>query len=262
MSSMRNAVQRRNHRERAQPEERAKWGLLEKHKDYSARAKDFNVKKTKLKSLRKLAGEKNPDEFYFGMMSKGKNAATSAVERRKKRAMPHNDTPGHKAMTQEAVRLAKTQDMGYIRTERNKAMKEVRALEQRVKGIKGNGKKIVFADDEEEQMEKMWSGVNMDENDDDESDEYDDDSEEEEREKRVPRAPLSKEEIQARDFKRMQQREAEKLAHFLDAAQEKLKVLTEAEEQLELQRAKMAKSTTVGGVNKNGVKWKVRERKR
>lgn len=32
MSSIRNAVQRRNHKERAQPEERAKWGLLEKRK--------------------------------------------------------------------------------------------------------------------------------------------------------------------------------------------------------------------------------------
>lgn len=32
MSSMRNAVQRRNHKERAQPAERAKWGILEKHK--------------------------------------------------------------------------------------------------------------------------------------------------------------------------------------------------------------------------------------
>lgn len=32
MSSMRNAVQRRNHRERAQPLEREKWGILEKHK--------------------------------------------------------------------------------------------------------------------------------------------------------------------------------------------------------------------------------------
>lgn len=30
MSSMRNAVQRRNHKERAQPLEREKWGLLEK----------------------------------------------------------------------------------------------------------------------------------------------------------------------------------------------------------------------------------------
>ena len=32
MSSMRNAGQRRNHKERAQPEERKKWGLLEKRK--------------------------------------------------------------------------------------------------------------------------------------------------------------------------------------------------------------------------------------
>lgn len=32
MSSMRNAVQRRNHKERAQPLEREKWGILEKNK--------------------------------------------------------------------------------------------------------------------------------------------------------------------------------------------------------------------------------------
>ena len=29
---MRNAIQRRNHKERAQPIEREKWGILEKHK--------------------------------------------------------------------------------------------------------------------------------------------------------------------------------------------------------------------------------------
>ena len=32
MSSMRNAVQRRNHKERGQVSGREKWGLLEKHK--------------------------------------------------------------------------------------------------------------------------------------------------------------------------------------------------------------------------------------
>lgn len=32
MSSMRNAVQRRNHRERGQLQGREKWGILEKHK--------------------------------------------------------------------------------------------------------------------------------------------------------------------------------------------------------------------------------------
>ncbi|TVY86538.1 putative U3 small nucleolar RNA-associated protein [Lachnellula willkommii] len=64
MSSMRNAVQRRNHRERGQPEERKKWGLLEKSKDYKLRAADHKVKKTKLKQLKQKVLDKNPDEFY------------------------------------------------------------------------------------------------------------------------------------------------------------------------------------------------------
>lgn len=37
MSSMRNAVQRRQHRERGQLEGREKWGILEKHKVGHAR---------------------------------------------------------------------------------------------------------------------------------------------------------------------------------------------------------------------------------
>jgi hypothetical protein len=32
--------------------------------DYSARARDFNQKKAKLKQLRQKVLEKNPDEFY------------------------------------------------------------------------------------------------------------------------------------------------------------------------------------------------------
>lgn len=36
MSSMRNAVQRRNHRERGQLEGREKWGILEKHKVHTS----------------------------------------------------------------------------------------------------------------------------------------------------------------------------------------------------------------------------------
>lgn len=63
MSSMRNAVQRRNHKERGQPEERQRLGLLEKHKDYSARARDFGEKKKKLKALKQKVLDKNPDEF-------------------------------------------------------------------------------------------------------------------------------------------------------------------------------------------------------
>ncbi|KAL4799020.1 small-subunit processome, partial [Aspergillus venezuelensis] len=69
MSSMRNAVQRRNHRERGQLQGREKWGILEKHKDYSLRAKDYSQKKQKIKRLEEKVRDRNPDEFAFGMMS-------------------------------------------------------------------------------------------------------------------------------------------------------------------------------------------------
>ncbi|MBA0750059.1 hypothetical protein Gogos_003921 [Gossypium gossypioides] len=44
MSSLRNAISRRAHKERAQPSSRKKFGLLEKHKDYVVRAKAFHKK--------------------------------------------------------------------------------------------------------------------------------------------------------------------------------------------------------------------------
>jgi U3 small nucleolar RNA-associated protein 11 len=48
----------------------------------------------------------------------------------------------------------------------------------------------------------------------------------------------------------------------LEAAKARLKVLTDVEDALDLQRAKMAKLVTVGGINKHGVRFKIRERKR
>jgi len=235
MSSMRNAIQRRNHRERGQPEERAKWGLLEKHKDYSARARDFNAKKTKLKALRQKALEKNPDEFYFGMMSK-KGPSTG-----KKSTGTINGDRGNAVLSQEASRLFKTQDLGYVRTMRNKTQKEVDDLERRVTGIRGEGMKIVFVDDEGEQEERMGEDVDTDEEDEDEDATID---------------------LEAKKRRKLQEKEADKLDSKLTVARERLKALAEAEEALDLQRARMAKSPTVGGVNKNGVKFKVRERKR
>ena len=60
----------------------------------------------------------------------------------------------------------------------------------------------------------------------------------------------------------MQRREREKVEHRLEFERERLKVLRETEQALELQRAGMAKTSTIGGVNKNGVKFKVKDRKR
>ncbi|PBP19328.1 U3 snoRNP-associated protein Utp11 [Diplocarpon rosae] len=240
MSSMRNAVQRRNHRERGQPEERQKWGLLEKHKDYSARARDFNEKKKKLKALKQKVLDKNPDEFYFGMMSRSGPATTG-----KNRTGTVNGDRGNKVLSQEAARLFKTQDLGYVRTMRNKALKEVEELERRAVGIKGTGKKIVFVDDAQEQRLKVEQSAVM---------EIDSDKDED--------ANSKLDKIETKNFRRMQQKEAGKLELRLSTARERLEVLTDAEQALELQRVRMAKSPSVGGVTKKGVKFKVRERKR
>ena len=100
---MRNAVKRVTHKERAQPKARAKFGLLEKHKDYVERATDFKKKRTAIKTLKKKAAERNPDEFYFAMN-------TSSVE-----IGVHQSLAGRgKSIDTATVRLLKTQDMGYI----------------------------------------------------------------------------------------------------------------------------------------------------
>lgn len=67
MSSLRNAVKRVAHKERSQPGARKKFGLLEKHKDYIERSRDFHKKQDYIKTLKKKAEDRNPDEFYFKM---------------------------------------------------------------------------------------------------------------------------------------------------------------------------------------------------
>src|SRR5438046_3120507 len=69
MSSMQNAIPRRSHKERAQPYSRVRRGLLEKRKDYVLRAQDYKRKQSTLKRLSEKASERNPDEFYFGMVN-------------------------------------------------------------------------------------------------------------------------------------------------------------------------------------------------
>ena len=73
---MRNAIRRRNHKERSQPVYRQKLGFLEKHKDYVQRAKDYHSKQDRLKKLREKAEFRNKDEFYFGMVGKKTSVRT------------------------------------------------------------------------------------------------------------------------------------------------------------------------------------------
>ncbi|PVU94882.1 hypothetical protein BB559_002892 [Furculomyces boomerangus] len=67
MSSFKKSNPRRDHKERSQPINRSKYGLLEKHKDYVLRAKNYHLKEDRLKLLREKARGRNDDEFYFSM---------------------------------------------------------------------------------------------------------------------------------------------------------------------------------------------------
>ena len=176
---------------------------------------------------------------------------------------------GNKAMDVDMVRLLKTQDMGYVRTMRQVARKEVARLEQQVVLTRGldrlddddedednefeddddeifdlpvkpkPARKIVFMDDEEERNEALDQGDDDDEGPEDVEDEAKGQDDEDD---------------QAQNLRRLRRE--------LDNARRKLQVLTDAERELEIQKAKMAKTATSGGETRRGHKIKVRARKR
>jgi len=213
-----------------------------------------------LKSLRQKAADRNEDEFYFGMMSR-KGPGASITRGKAFTGMVDGDR-GNKAMDVDTVRLLKTQDLGYVRTMRNVAAKELRELEERY--ILAGGaerdnadddsdddmgpsssapqkpKKIVFFDAAEEREQVLEQAEDEDEAMRDVDDEDDEEA--------------------ATAGKKAQN--LEKLERKLKAARKKLKSLSDAEYELELQKAKMAKTATSGGITKSGRRIKVRERKR
>ncbi|EQL37943.1 U3 small nucleolar RNA-associated protein Utp11, variant [Blastomyces gilchristii SLH14081] len=265
MSSMRNAVQRRPHRERAQISSREKWGILEKHKDYSLRARDYNVKKAKLQRLREKARDRNPDEFAFGMMSEKSN-------KQGRHGARGSETS---TLSHEAIKLLKTQDAGYLRVVGEKVRRQLEGVEQEVRlqdGMNGvlqgdTGRKIVFADSLEEQR-RLWieRGEMEDENGD--SDEGRSEKGEASFGEKQKQAQKSKKQIEAEEWarremlaaRRLKKRATEVRRKKVEALRVQHKELVAAEQELDRQRAKMENS--VGGVNKYGIKWKIRERKK
>ncbi|KAK0311948.1 hypothetical protein LTR01_002862 [Friedmanniomyces endolithicus] len=262
MSSMRNAVQRRNHKERAQPTERKRWGLLEKHKDYSLRAADHNAKKRKIKTLQQKASERNEDEFYFAMV----NSTTVGGVKQTRRG-EENSGGGGKTLPFGVVRLMKTQDEGYLRTtlqgtkrKRERVEREVVVSEVGVGGkvstAGGMGKRVVFG--EEGEGVAVVPAPTLDEDDGDaDMDGFVSESESVASvEEKQDTKGLSREELAVRRRKR----------HTVTGKRRQVEALRGRESELgmalrevEAQRARM--SGKAGGVNKNGIKWKARLRK-
>ncbi|KAJ5627649.1 Small-subunit processomeUtp11 [Penicillium lividum] len=286
MSSMRNAVQRRNHKERAQLQGREKWGILEKHKDYSLRAKDYNAKKSKIKRLEEKARDRNPDEFHFGMMG------------------GHNQTQGKHGrggagrvsaagLSHDAIKLLKTQDQGYLRTAGERIRRQIETLQRDIqlqdgmndalgvktqekkkepvdddefdgfddldddifdKPTKSKSRKVVFADDRTEQKALKQRGSEMAD-----ATESDDEAP---AKTRTPKEIAAKRQalVEARRARKLRKRAIESRQNKLTALQKQYEGIQAAEREVDWQRGKMDNS--VGGTNKNGIKWKIRERKR
>lgn len=283
---MRNAVTRRPHKERAQPQSREKWGILEKHKDYSLRAQDYNLKKKKLEQLSQKARERNPDEFAFGMLSQGKAGLG------KHKAAKKADGAVSGPLSHDAVKLLKTQDAGYLRTVAAKGRKEIEKLAEEVGldsvtlGSHRTAKHKTFADEDvetvlprgkkraasghiiEQDSRAMAAHANRETNTvESAASNLDLDDQENEPDITKPK-PSSKKALAAkqdaaarlRTERKKRKRLQEMRVAKLEALKKRQREILAAAEQLDLQRAKMAR--TVGGVNKDGIKFKIRERKK
>mmetsp|Transcript_3603 Transcript_3603/g.4779 ORF Transcript_3603/g.4779 Transcript_3603/m.4779 type:complete len:289 (+) Transcript_3603:129-995(+) len=152
MSSLRNAVKRITHKERAQPRARSHLGILEKKKDYVKRAKDFHRKEDVINRLKQKASMKNPDEFYFGMhrseVKNGKHSKTLEASQEEFDEKIGSDT----------IRIMKDQDLSYIRMQRAKDRKKIERLQESLQ-LGGESaqpvdrKHTIFVDSKEEAEE-------------------------------------------------------------------------------------------------------------
>ena len=201
-------------------------------------------------------------------------------------------------LSHDAVKLLKSQDAGYLRTVAGRGRRELEELEQ-VVGLEGVmrtgrkqavGKKIVFMEGEgggegggggqtggkKRKVEEMDGGEDAMDDVTGAVAETDDSLAVDSPEVRdrdpstlaIPAKSKSKKALQAeqqakldlRVARRRRKRLGELRAAKLEALKKRQKEIMAAAEQLDLQRAKMSRA--VGGVNKDGVKWKIRERKK
>lgn len=183
---------------------------------------------------------------------------------------------GNKALEMDVVRLLKTQDVGYLRTMLQVVRKQVRELEEKivveedgvrtVGGKEGDGQHTVFVGDKKEQRKYKpdeWFGtaprkeVNIAHDSDDDADEGG------AQPKKLSKKQQEKIELVEKEkglLMQKREKSQEKMARELKTLKQKERALAMAEERLDNQRAKM--NSTVGGTNKAGVKFKLRERKK
>jgi U3 small nucleolar RNA-associated protein 11 len=247
-----------------------------------------------LKRLQEKAKDRNPDEFNFGMVGaknaqQGKHGRGVGVSR---------DSAAARGLTHDAIKLLKTQDQNYLRTVGERIRRQIERLEQDMQlqdgmnvvlGVKSKKKdesedeeddefdgfddlddlefgapvtpkprKVVFADDKGDQQ-----SLKRRREDDDVMDQDKDEAEDKTSQARkTPKQLAAEKEAlrEARRARKIRKRVIEGRENKLAALRKQYAAIQKAEQEVELQRGKMDRS--VGGTNKNGLKWKVRERKR
>lgn len=245
-----------------------------------------------MKRLEEKARDRNPDEFHFGMMGD-----QNQVQGRHGRGTVGRDSAAARGLSHDAIKLLKTQDKGYLRTAGERIRREIEGLERESQlqegmnealGVKGQQKKenddedddfdgfdddldgldfnlppqkkksrkVIFADDRDEQKTLKKSRIQNEDamEDDDETTAVD--------ARKTPKQVAAERQklVDARRARKLRKRAIEARQNKLAALRKQYAEIQAAEREVDWQRAKMDNS--VGGTNKHGIKWKIRERKR
>ncbi len=142
MSNYRNVMSatRRAHRERSQPAARAKLGLLEKHKDYKERSKNYHMKEKTLKTLALKASMKNPDEFYFGMVG---DKTVDGIHKKERKNL---------TFTGKEMKTMKNQDKNYVSMKVQQDQRSIDRSFSELQGLKAAtpNSHVIFQDSHQE----------------------------------------------------------------------------------------------------------------
>eukprot|EP00158_Paraphelidium_tribonemae_P009086 Partr_v1_DN28764_c2_g1_i2_m62892 putative U3 small nucleolar RNA-associated protein len=115
-------INTRKHLERSQPAARLKYGLLEKHKDYKLRARDYAVKRERLKILKEKARFRNEDEFYHAMINSYTKQGVHMAAR-------------NENFDQETIQLLKSQDLKYVAYHVDINRKQIAIIKSKLKEL-------------------------------------------------------------------------------------------------------------------------------
>eukprot|EP00055_Hartaetosiga_balthica_P002768 m.5212 g.5212 ORF g.5212 m.5212 type:complete len:219 (+) comp2359_c0_seq1:23-679(+) len=133
---------RKTHQERSQPKAREKYGLLEKTKDWKERRDDYHFKEKRLNALAEKARNRNPDEFYFGMI---KSRTKDGI---------HKGTDNHATIySQDEMKLLRTQDSNYFNMKLVEEGNKIDRLKSSLH-MASSGKRTVFVSSKKEGMKK------------------------------------------------------------------------------------------------------------